>query len=205
VDEIFSLTWSPDGTTLVFSAQRGGVSDLYRYGLDSGELTRLTDDAYADLEPAYSPDGRWIVFSTERFTTSLPNANVGDLRLALIDPAGGTPQELPAFPHGKHISPQWAHDSPTVYFIADPDGISNVYRVRVPGGRPEQLTNLRTGATGITAASPALSIAANAGTLAFSVYQDGQYAIYTTSAAAQAVTAPEFQTAAVLPPRTRIE
>jgi len=119
VDEIFSLTWSPDGTTLVFSAQRGGVSDLYRYGLDSGELTRLTDDAYADLEPAYSPDGRWIVFSTERFTTSLPNANVGDLRLALIDPAGGTPQELPAFPHGKHISPQWAHDSPTVYFIAD--------------------------------------------------------------------------------------
>ena len=205
VDEIFSLTWSPDGNTLVFSAQTGGVSDLYRYDIASGALARLTNDPFADLEPSFSPDGRRLVFVTERFSTRIENAAIGDLRLAVIDAAGGQAREVRAFPNGKHISPQWAPDSNTIFFIADPDGISNVYRVAASGGRPEQMTNLRTGATGITASSPALSVATGSGTMAFSVYQDGNYGIYTSSAAGRAVTPPNIQTAAVLPPRTKAE
>jgi len=208
VDEIFSLTWSPDGRTLVFSAQTGGVSDLYRYEIQNGTLSRLTNDLFADLEPAFSPDGRRLVFVTERFSTRVADAAVGELRLAvadLSDGAGAQIREVRAFTNGKHISPQWAPDSNTIYFIADPDGISNVYRVSAGGGRPEQMTNLRTGATGITAASPALSVASQSGTLAFSVYEDGNYTIYTSSAAGAPVTPPGIQTAAVLPPRTKAE
>ena len=205
VDEIFSLTWSPDGRTLVFSGQTGGVSDLYRYEIDGGRLSRLTSDLFADLEPSFSPDGRSIVFVTERFSTRIADAAVGDFRLGVLDVGSGQVRELRAFETGKHISPQWGPDSRTVFFIADPDGISNVYRVGVGGGRPEQMTNLRTGATGITAASPALSVAAQSGTLAFSVYEDGNYTIYTSSAAGAPVTPPDIQTAAVLPPRTRAE
>ncbi len=205
VDEIFSIAYAPDARTLIFSGQVGGVTDLYRYVIESAALTNLTNDAFADLEPSFSPDGRRIVFATERFSSTLASASVGGLRLAVIDAAGGEPREVPAFTRGKHISPQFAPDSETVYFIADPDGISNVYRLRVAGGRPEQMTNLRTGAVGITSASPALSVASASGTIAFSVYQDGKYAIYTTSAGGQAITPPDFQTAAVLPPRTRAE
>lgn len=205
VDEIFSITWAPDGRSLVFSGQEGGVTDLYRFEIEPRTLTRLTDDAYADLEPAFSPDGRRLIFATERFSTALAQAAPGSLRLAVMDAAGGEPREVTAFARGKHISPQWAPDSETVYFIADPDGISNVYRLRVSGGRPEQMTNLRTGAVGITSASPALSVASSSGTMAFSVYQDGKYNIFTSSAGGQAITAPEFQTAAVLPPRSRVE
>lgn len=205
VGEVFSITWAPDGQTLVFSGQRGGVSDLYRFEIASGALTQLTNDAFADLEPAFSPDGRRLVFTTERFSSTIAGAVVGDFRLAVMDAAGGEPRAIAAFERGKHISPQWAPDSETVYFIADPDGISNVYRLRVGGGRPEQMTNLRTGAVGITSASPALSIAASSGTMAFSVYEDGNYSIYTTSTGGQAITPPAFQTAAVLPPRTRAE
>ena len=77
--------------------------------------------------------------------------------------------------------------------------------VRAGGGTPEQMTNLRTGATGITAASPALTVAAQSGTLAFSVYEDGNYTLYTSSALGAPVTPPDIQTAAVLPPRTKAE
>ena len=205
VDEIFTIAWAPDGRALVFSGQKGGVSDLYRFEIESGALTPITNDAFADLEPAFSPDGRRIVYVTERFSTVITDAAVGDLRLAVLDIATGQSREVRAFPNGKHISPQWAPDSNTIYFIADPDGISNVYRVTAGGGRPEQMTNLRTGATGITAASPALTVASQSGTLAFSVYEDGKYTIYTTSGGGTAVTPPDIQTAAVLPPRTSNE
>jgi len=51
--EILNPTWSPDGKMIAFSAQVGGVSDLFTYDLESGHLQRLTDDPYADLEPAW--------------------------------------------------------------------------------------------------------------------------------------------------------
>lgn len=51
-------SWSPDGTRIAFSGVQGGWSDLYAVSLDSGTLTRWTADAYAELQPAWSPDGR---------------------------------------------------------------------------------------------------------------------------------------------------
>ncbi|MDQ3068989.1 MAG: BamA/TamA family outer membrane protein [Acidobacteriota bacterium] len=205
VDEIFSISWSPDARTLVFSGQTGGVTDLYRFDIQSAAVSRLTNDAFADLEPAFSPDGRLIAFATERFSSTLADAAVGSLRLGLLDVASGQVRELPAFTTGKHISPQWSPDSMTVYFVADPDGISNVYRTPLAGARPERMTNLRTGVAGITSTSPALSVASRSGTVAFSVYEDGKYGIFTSSAAGVATTQPAFQTAAVLPPRTTAE
>src|SRR2546423_7735605 len=69
--EIFNPTWSPDGTMIAFSAQVGGVTDLFTYDLQTGQLQRLTDYPYADLVPAWSPDGTQLAFSTDAFTVSL--------------------------------------------------------------------------------------------------------------------------------------
>ncbi|MBI2615351.1 MAG: PD40 domain-containing protein, partial [Gemmatimonadetes bacterium] len=33
----------------------------------------MTDDAYADLQPAWSPDGRTLAWVTDRFSTKLGN------------------------------------------------------------------------------------------------------------------------------------
>src|SRR5205823_1813806 len=44
--EIFNPTWSPDGRMIAFSAQVGGVTDLFVYNLETGQLQRLTDDAF---------------------------------------------------------------------------------------------------------------------------------------------------------------
>ena len=79
---------------------------------------------------------------------------------------------------GKAINPQWAPDGQALYFISDRDGVSNVYRVGADGGSTSQVTTIATGVSGITALSPALSVAARAGTVAFSVYTGGTYSIY---------------------------
>ncbi len=176
--EIFNPTWSPDGKTIAFSAQVGGLTDLFTYGLDNGQLQRLTDDPYADLEPAWSPDGSQIAFVTDRFTTSLNELSYGDYQLAVMDARPGAQiRQLPHLAKAKHINPQWSPDGKSLYFLGDPGGITNVYRLSLGDGAIRQVTNVFTGVSGITALSPALSVAQKASRAVFSVYTGGGYAI----------------------------
>src|SRR6266436_1438949 len=176
--EIFNPTWSPDGKTIAFSAQVGGLTDLFTYGLDNGQLQRLTDDPYADLEPAWSPDGSQIAFVTDRFTTSLNELSYGDYQLAVMDARPGAQiRQLPHLAKAKHNNPQWSPDGKSLYFLGDPGGITNVYRLSLGDGAITQVTNVFSGVSGITSLSPALSVAQKTSRAVFSVYTGGGYAI----------------------------
>src|SRR3989442_3490631 len=202
--EIFDPTWSPDGRRVAFVALVGGLMDLFIYDLQSGALKRVTEDPFAELQPAWSPDGRHIAFVTDRFTTRLENLATGDYRLALLDVGSGDIRELPGFEGVKNIDPQWSADGASLFFISDRNGISNIYRLSLDGGTLTQVTDLLTGATGITNLSPALSAAA--GRLAYSVYEDEKYPIYTVDDAktlAGFTPAAETTQAAALPPLER--
>ena len=177
VDEILNPSWAPDGTRIAFSGLDGGFNDLFIYDLKDSTLRRVTKDAYAELDPAWSPDGRSIAISTDRFTTDLTDLKAGSLRLALVDVDSGNVSELGGFDHAKNISPSWSTDGRTIYFISDRQGVSNVYRMDMATRIPVQVTNLLTGAVGITDLSPALSVGASG--VAFSAYEEDGYNIYT--------------------------
>ena len=179
LDEVFNPTWAPDGHAICFTAMTRGLTDLYVYDLRASKLQRLTNDAYAELQPAWSPDGSRNAFATDRFTSDLKTLDVGAYRLALIDPATGRVEPLPASTGGKDINPQWAPDGRALFFISDGDGIPNLYRIAIASGEITQVTRISTGLSGITASSPALSVAGRTGLAAFSVYQDGRYDIHT--------------------------
>ncbi|WP_131736272.1 amidohydrolase family protein [Actinomadura roseirufa] len=59
--------WSPDGTRLAFSSERGGDAvagsafGLWTMDPRGGPPSRLTGGDFEDLDPAWSPDGRWLV------------------------------------------------------------------------------------------------------------------------------------------------
>ena len=205
--EIFNPTWSPDGGRIAFSALAGGFSDLFVYDLAASRLNRLTNDPYSDLEPAWSPDGRQIAFATDRFTSRLDDLTIGELRLGLIDPSTSQIRLLDAFNRGKHISPQWSPDGQHLYFVGNPNGIANLHRLDLGSNDVEAMTNLQTGISGITTLSPAMSIASSSGRLAFTVYSDGEYWIYTAdSPESIAPGRVQLQTglnAAALPPTRR--
>ena len=184
VREIYNPSWSPDGLKIVVSGLKGGLSDLFVYSLETRTLTQLTADAYADLHPAWSPDGRRIAVATDRFTTTLDDLRFGALRIGLVDMATGVVRPLSPpgagdlWPeHAKQINPQWAPDGSAVYFVSDRDGTSNVFRVDLGDGTLAQVTDVDAGVSGITAASPALAVASEAGTIAYSVYENGRYRI----------------------------
>jgi Tol biopolymer transport system component len=207
VDEAFNPTWSPDGTRIAFSGLTGGLTDLFVVDVASGAVNRLTTDPYADIQPSWSPDGERIAFTTDRFTTKLDTLDIGAYEVALINPATRQIEPVAGFANAKNMNPQWAADGRTIYFLSDRGGITNVYRVTPGAGDLRQSTNVQTGITGITATSPALSVAQRAGRMAFSVYEGGQHRVYATTRAEVLAGLPPQDlpavSAALLPPATR--
>jgi acylaminoacyl-peptidase len=64
------LSWTPDSTAILFSANRRGDADIegtdtdvYRLAVADGELTRLTDRFGPDNAPVISPDGSHIAWT----------------------------------------------------------------------------------------------------------------------------------------------
>jgi surface antigen Omp85-like protein/WD40 repeat protein len=206
--DILNPSWSPDGHEIAFSALVGGLSDLFVYDLRTGSLHRLTQDAFSDLQPTWSPDGRRLAFVTDRFTTNLQDLSVGPYALAILDRATGSITRVPGFEGAKHLNPQWSPDGASLYFVSNPDGIPNVYRVRLADGELRRVTKLFTGVSGITETSPAISVAARSGRLAYSVFRTNGYALYAVDspevlAGEPAPLQPPSVTAAALPPASR--
>ncbi len=178
VGSVTTPAWSPDGRTIAVSGNRGGVSDLYLVDVASGEVTQLTDDRYAELQPTWSPDGTKLAFVTDRVGTDFENLTYGAMKLGLMDVRTREIEMLDLFAGGKHMNPQFGPEGRWLYFISDADGFSDVYRVELATNTLERITRLGTGVSGITGMSPALSVAAETGDVFFSAFSEGNYTGY---------------------------
>lgn len=64
---IDSFAISPDGEQIALSIwRRGGFQDIYLMTLPLGLFTPITRDRATDLSPTFSPDGNFVLFSSDR-------------------------------------------------------------------------------------------------------------------------------------------
>lgn len=98
--------FSPDGTTLAFTAQYDGGTDVYSMDVTGGVPERLTWDPNGATVLGFSPDGEHIVFRSRRGTTRRT-------RLWQVPTAGG-PAELLPVPYGLFAT---LHDDGRIAYV----------------------------------------------------------------------------------------
>lgn len=72
-----SPRFSPDGSKLAISVFTKGQRDLWLYSVDGKPLRRLTWDSAIDGQPAWSNDGKYLYFTSDR--SGIPNVYAIDL------------------------------------------------------------------------------------------------------------------------------
>lgn len=126
---IKSPAFSPDGRKAVFvGLSTSGPADLYVLDFQTGERQALTDDRYDDQDPDWSPDGRYIVWSSDRSGFG----REGALNLFVYDLDLDRIRYLTYGPWSDQ-DPKWSRKGDRVAFTSDRTGIFQLYTVDLVG------------------------------------------------------------------------
>ena len=137
------IAWSPDGKELCYTARRvpnpeaSTDSSLWLVPAAGGEHRNLTPGMVGyDQDPVYSPDGRYIAFSSmERASFEADRA-----RLMLHERSTGANTELlPNFDASPH-NVTWSRDSQHIFFTADYRGTTQLYTTPVAAPQVRAIT-----------------------------------------------------------------
>ncbi|HEY6120962.1 MAG TPA: S9 family peptidase, partial [Pyrinomonadaceae bacterium] len=109
--------WSPDGKSIAFTrtkmpkADYWTSADLYITDVASAEVKTLIATGAAESNPIFSPDGKWISYTT----TDDPPHWAGYQRIAVIPSGGGTPKLLAETFDALPDLLDWSADGKKVY------------------------------------------------------------------------------------------
>ena len=138
-------SWSPDGKRIAFMSRRDGhfigefglSSEIYVMDADGGNEQRLTENRKGDFSPSWSPDGKWIAFSTDRKGDDVNH------EIYVMDADGNNQRRL-TNNRVDDWSPSWSPDGERIVFVSNPDGKHENYEIYVmdnDGGNQQKLTN----------------------------------------------------------------
>lgn len=139
---IFSPAVSPDGRYLAYSVQlKNDYANLFKYDLQTRQITKLVNLKGSNLSPTFSPDSRYVLFSSTAD---------GDADIYRVSSAGGVAQKIIDLPYDQ-VQPSYAPNGSFV-FVSDHTSPRNpsIYRYTFSGA-PTRLSR------GGYAASPKFS------------------------------------------------
>lgn len=122
-----NVSWTPDGR-IVYATEMGGHSDVWIMNADGTMRKQLTSNAEQNIDPAVSPDGKFVALYSTR-------NGWGDVWRIDID--GGNPRELTRGLLTWQAA--WTPDSQWILFLTYPDW--KIWKVPVNGGTPMPVTD----------------------------------------------------------------
>ena len=131
------LATSPLWGKIVFRSNRDGNAEIYTMNSDGSNPTRLTFNEAIDSSPAWSPNGRQIVFHSYRDDDRKPEIYV-------MDANGKNQWRLTDHP-SIDADPDWSPDGTRIAFISDrnfdEDHVLNIFVMDTDGGNVRQVTD----------------------------------------------------------------
>ena len=125
-----SLAWAADGRIL-YTAPSGEQSDIWSINVDGTANKQLTADAYTEGLGCVSPDGRFVVFSSNRS---------GNFNLWKLEIPSGEQTQLTRGAENDS-QPVCTSDGQSVLFRSLRQGKSTYWKIPFDGGTPEQLAD----------------------------------------------------------------
>jgi dipeptidyl aminopeptidase/acylaminoacyl peptidase len=139
-----NYNWSPDGRELSYTAKDQGRADawttdlnLYTVSVNGGAATVITSaNKAADQNPVYSPDGKFIAYSSQ----ARGGFESDRWRLMLYDRAAKTTRELLPTWDRNADAVMWAPDMSALYVMTTDAGRDKLYRVPLDRGAAPKAT-----------------------------------------------------------------
>jgi eukaryotic-like serine/threonine-protein kinase len=135
--DAYDPAWSPDGKKIIYAAPREGVWALWIREVDAPSEPRklavgvvrpappVFESALPMIQPAWSPDGKWIAFTAGRDPF---------LRVFVVPSEGGQASVLTEADANTQM-PSWSPDGRWLYFSSERSGRVNLYKARFQDGR----------------------------------------------------------------------
>lgn len=143
-----TITLTPAGGgsgKIVFVSDKDGDSEIYVMNSDGSQQTRLTDNSYLDDSPQWSPDGKKIVFISDR----VKSQSIFARDIFIMDADGSNQIRITNnFSNESPMTPQWSPDGKKILFY-DTIGydinldrpISEIYVINIDGTDLTRLTH----------------------------------------------------------------
>ena len=138
-----AIAFTPDGKDVVFVSNRDGIdkeswstnNDVWSVPVAGGTPKKLTPNPAADVQPAFTPDGKFMIvraqrragFESDRWHLDVYNLSSG-ARRTMFQSIDLSVSDFTLTKDGK-----------TVVFTASSNGTDNLYTVSVEGGAPATL------------------------------------------------------------------
>jgi len=121
--------WSPAGDLILYQKFTDGKWDIWTMTPDGRNHQRITSGSGDKTDASFSPDGKWIVYSSDE--SELKHAN-----LFIIESDVGSPVRLTQY-DGYDGAPSWSPDGRWIAFESSPGEPSgnrgtNLWRIPVP-------------------------------------------------------------------------
>ena len=145
--------WSPTGTSILFQRHLPGSDDwdLYTINPDGTNIKQITTTDSSDTDASFSPDGKWIVYSTDYGSLPVPN-------IFVIPAAGGTPIRITNNNTNEDGAPSWSFDGKWIAFEThsgqDENTPASIWKIAVSTPEPAIAANNTTISLTVDAGQP---------------------------------------------------
>ncbi|MEE2700215.1 MAG: hypothetical protein VYD71_02495 [Bacteroidota bacterium] len=148
LEKVLSMTYDKKGKILLFSAVRQNRTDIFSFGVVGHKLTNITNDKYLDIDPIFSENNEYIIFSSNRTGDILYTENElfsqnknNDLFLYNYKTESPKLLRLTNTPTIHEIQPKFIKHN-TCWYLADENGIKNRFHLKIDSVQIQKDTSI---------------------------------------------------------------